>query len=302
MTSTDPVRVLERRSTPGLLGIRFWDVGAGVAVRNHALTVSARSREGARVDAIVNRSGVWFFPALPGVNPAVVASRFEAGVLPATLARPYRVSVGEPLSAPHSFQPADFEVEAPIDGGLYDWPYGGTEAGSGSPPPAGYVPLFSQAGRSTPSGRLVVRAELWDTRGRPAAFALLEVTAEGGSGPETFLGLADERGAVVVFLPVPFVAPGSPRVAAALRTWAVGLRVSYAPSLTLDRSPPEALALPSLDRILAQRSAAPATAFAARQPELPLTTATLHASEPLILRTAGLPPDAASRLLVEPSL
>jgi hypothetical protein len=300
VTTSYPARILERRSYPGLLGIRFWDVGAGAQVRDHELEVRARSPEGKVVDAKVNRSGVWFYPDLPGVSSALVDELFGQGSPPSSLGRRFRVSVAEPILRRRTFQPIEFDVDAPVDGGLYDWPFGGTETGAGSPPPSGYVPLFSLASRVTPTGRLVVRAELWDTRERPAAFALLEITCDGPSGQETFVGLADAKGAVAVFLPVPFVPLGAPKTPAALRTWMVGVRVSYAPSLTVDRSPPADAPL-TLDTILAQRGTAPARAFAARDPDRLLVSATLGLSESLALTTVGLPPEAAGRLLVEPS-
>jgi len=298
------IHVLERCTLPALLGLRFWDVGAGALVED-GLAVRVQNSLGTTVDATQNRSGVWHFPKLPGISAADVARVVAAGGSVAELARPFNVRVSDGASR---FQPVQFELMGPAVGGLFAWPYGGLQLDTGSPPgsaPAP-VPLFSSPGRVAPAARLTVRADLWDIeRDRPAAWALLEVSAPSASGVETFLGLANERGSVCVFLPMPFLPVDGSNVAIAARTWNVEVRVAYAPSLTLDAMTPSGVLVepPGLDAILAQRELEPASAFATRSPDALLSSAVLTSRQPLVLQTQPFAVESRlqSFLLVRPA-
>ncbi|HYQ02107.1 MAG TPA: hypothetical protein VER96_25710 [Polyangiaceae bacterium] len=302
-----PIRVLERQFLPGLLGLRFWDVAASAPVQD-GLLVQARSKSGMVVDAVQNRSGVWHFPMLPGVNSFDVGKAVLEGTPLAPLSRSLTVRVADTA---RRFQTVEFDAIAPIEGGLFDWPHGPVTSDDGSPLGSGPVPLFSRASRLAPPGHLSVRADLWDVEGdRAAAWALLEITVAGPWGPLRFLGLADERGSAVVFLPVPFVPVDGTHLPAAQRTWDVSARVAYAPAFTIDAGASSA-ELPPFEGIVAQHGAPDARIFLTRSPDTFLASATppgrwrepLSLLEPLILRTEPARVEARLRsfLLIQPA-
>jgi hypothetical protein len=306
LTTTETgVRVLDRPVWPGLFGVKFWDVAAGAAVQD-GLIVQARSRSGKVVDAVQNRCGVWHFPELPGINSVDVGRALAEGASLSASSRPVVVRV---VDAARRFQTTEFDAVVPIAGGLLDWPQGPCLAGEESPLGAGRVPLFSRTSRSAPPGHSSVRADLWDVDAdRAAAWALLEISVAGPSGPLRFLGLSDERGSAVTFLPAPFVPVDGVRMPAALRTWDVAVRIAYAPAFTTDLDPDASRGLPSLDAILAQYEAPDARVFTRRSPDVVLAAPggwpePLRAIEPLILRTepAGLEPRHRSFLLIQPA-
>jgi hypothetical protein len=265
------------------LGIRFRDsatervVTDGLVVR-HSFAQDTRSRT-----AVVNPSGVWVLSGLPGLHdletgldPAVQASGAEPGDavywgIVAGLTRSFAIDV---LDARGRFLPLRLDAQAPFRG-LFE-PTCGSPA---SPAGAGAdVPLFSTAARPAPPGFGMVRAQLLDVSGAPAAWAVLEVTPDGAPPA---LGMADERG--LVALPVPYPGPsatagspprGSTRPLSAER-WAVRVRCFY------DRScPPDGA--PDLCRALGQ---GPATLDLAPSP--PGAALELGYGRDLLLRTPG---------------
>jgi hypothetical protein len=295
--SIDNTHPVEHQAYPGTLGLRFWDVGAGAPVRD-GLSVSATAESGAVALAVANRSGVWQFPALPGVNTVDVLRALEAGESLASLQRSFVVNVEDRAGR---FHRTSFGVSAPVIGGLFEWSHGGIEP-EGSPPRPTAVPLFSTASRPAPPGLLTVRADLWDIdRSAPAAWGLLEIDAPGASGKERFIGLAGENGSVQVFLPVPFIPQDGSRIPASARTFGLDVRVSYAPSLAVSSaSGAAAPGIPSLTTVLSQRDVAAAEPLSRTYPDVVLAAATLRAVEPLLLATdpAGLEPRLTSRLLL----
>ena len=170
------------------------------------------------------------------------------------------------------------------------------------------VPLFSQPSREVPKTAAAVRAELWDAGGGPAAWALVEVSVDGGVPAR---GLADEEGRVAVFLPFPaplgFVDDPEASQSVPLsgpplldQQWPCTVRAFWAPP---PASPPQpsgldplrqlgALDVPDLCALFAQP--------AARLFPLPATPVAQIASSirfgrDLVLRTAG---DPRGRLLL----
>jgi hypothetical protein len=261
--------VLERTTRTALLGIRPWDGVTGRAVTD-GLTLT-ELRHG--VAATPNRSGVFAFHDLPGLR----ASSFGAGddafwASPPAQAE-LRLELADELGR---YLPFRFAAHAPARGLLAE------TCGPSSPPDADVpgVPLFSAPSRVVGGGLAGVYADLWDTvAGRPAAAAVLEVTAGPGT---TVRGIADEQGRVLVLLPYPEPPwqTGSPpptAVALSEQSWTLGLDVRYDPAAAPGPAP-------DLCAVLSQP---PATPLAALSPPVALTAATLTFGQPLTLRTPG---------------
>jgi hypothetical protein len=310
----DPVfRPLETLVHPGLLGLRFWDVAAGDFVRD-GLRVQTRDELDRPIEAILNRSGVWSFPRLPGIRAVDVARQLATAPESPPAGRPFVIEVLDTL---RRYLPVTFEVLAPVAGGLFDWLPGDFSAPPGSPPGVqpNPVPLFSSPARPAPPGRKVVYAGLREflppsppdrPAVDPAAWALLEIEVDGVDGPESHFGLADDHGHVAVFVPTPPVPADGSRIPLARRSWSVRPRAYYAPTITSSGSVPESdprrASPPRLDAILAQRSAGPAPLFSSILPLSNLTEEILHFAEALVLRTAdaGLLPEERSFLFTQP--
>jgi hypothetical protein len=261
--------VLERITRTALLGVRPWDGATGRAVTD-GLTLT-ELHHGVR--AVPNRGGVFAFHDLPGLR----ASSFGAGddafwASPPAHAQ-LTLELADELGRYLSFR---FAAEAPARGLFVE------TCGPSSPPELDVpgVPLFSAPSRIVPGGLAGVRADLWDTvADRPAAFAVLEVTAVPGP---TVRGVADADGRVLVLLPYPEPPwqTGSPpptAVPLSEQTWTLDLAARYAPASSLE-------APPDMCDVLGQP---PATLLASLSPPVALTTATLTFGQPLALRTPG---------------
>jgi hypothetical protein len=241
-------RVLENRRFVTPLGIRFWDPALDVAV-DDGLTVVAfpdGSREQSRT-AFRTPGGVYAFRNLPGLhdyeNPTDDTD--APGSLPNQ--RRFLIEVNDNEGR---FQPVCFFVDAPVRGIFPSQ----VVTSLGAAPPGFY--LFSASTRAATPVLGTVRAELRErldaTRDRAAAYALLEISAPGGS----YLGVADARGVVSVILPYPVftTAPGGPSslIPSSIgseQSWAISARVSYQPSAHF--VPPGA-SLPELRSVLSQ--------------------------------------------------
>ena len=148
------------------------------------------------------------------------------------------------------------------------------------------VPLFNLPSRTAPAGSAVVRASLVDAvTGRPAEFAVLEVSA---SGQLVGRGIADERGGAVVMFaypepePAPSWSPPAPPPRPrppADQQWTVSVSVRYRPPLQRYRLDPSQPALVDLCDVLEQRVATVATT----SPPLPFDESQLRYGEELIL-------------------
>ena len=262
------VTVLERLSLVAPLGVCFWDdvsksrVCDGLAVS--AYPAAQRER---RVAAVLNTTGVYAFPSIPGVRALEDA--------------PQQVVV-EVTDSLRRFIPFSFTATVPTRG-LYS-----PACGSPPGPLAPGVPLFSAPARSVPAAMAVVRAELWDPlAGAPAAWAVLEVRAD---GLPPVRGIADDRGRVAVILgypepPGPPISSPGPSTGPALtdQTWTVRVLASYAP-----HSP-----VPTLPDLCATLSQPAAVVWADAARTRTLTSATLSFGRELLIRSL----DASNRPL-----
>ncbi len=161
------------------------------------------------------------------------------------------------------------------------------------------LPLFSAPSRLLPAGVGVVRAELHEPDGTPAASAVLEVTPPGQA---PLRGMADDQGRVVVVVPYPppepeplaNASPLAPLAAGgkrAAQTWRLLVRAAYQP---LRPAP----TLPDIDVALAQP---PAILWADIARSAALTTLELQFGRGTLLAsvdTTGL--TRPSELLIQP--
>jgi hypothetical protein len=140
----------------------------------------------------------------------------------------------------------------------------------------------------------VLRAEIVDSvSGEPAAWALLEATAQ---GQPIAAGLADAGGRVMLPLryPKPVVSlgsPGSPSTPLTDQTWTVEFTVRY------ERRAP-APSVPDLAEVLTQPAA---TAWRDVARTTPLTQATLRFGRELVLASLADGGRASPNLLITPA-
>jgi len=240
------------------LGLRFRDAATGRVVGD-SLDVRHTPAGGERTrTASVSPSGVWALHSLPGLRELEAGAGDDAywAAVPA-LAREFEIAVDDRAGR---YLPLRLQAQAPFRG-LF-------EPTCGSPPSSPLsagddIPLFRAPWYQGPPGYGIVRAELREPSGAPAAWAVLEVRPHGAPAA---LGLADDRGQVAV--PVPYPGPsatagspprGSQRPLAAER-WALTVECRY------DRSCPPHLA-PDLCAALDQAFAA--LDLESATPELP---------------------------------
>jgi hypothetical protein len=274
--------IIERQTIFTPLGIRFWDPATDSQVA-HGLRVRAwpdGATEPVR-QAFRTASGIYAFQGLPGLRE-VEHSAHAGGSSSPPLVQRFVVAVEDEQGR---FLPVVMRVDAPFYG-IY--PTAVTASPPGEILPGFY--LFSAPWRSATT-LAVVRADLvHETTGEPAAHAVLELDVE-DSG--VWHGIADERGNVAVFLPIPpFQAtlsssPPGPQAPPHEQQWQVTARVLYEPARL---ETPAGAARPDLRTILTQTAGVVwASAGGASAAEL---SATLSFGQDLILRTAGLPDTA----------
>lgn len=266
---TAPVRARDVVTRTALLGVRFWDrVTQRLVTDGLSVTDETTGRA-----ALPGPSGVFALHDLPGLR-ASAAGAGDAAFWASPPARSLRtIAVADAMGR---FQPLRFDATVPVHGVL-----AGECPGLTSPldSPVAALPLFSAPARPLPGGAAVVRADLVDaTTGRPAAWAVLEVTPAGGA---TYRGVAGAGGSVVVVLPYPEpswhgTSPPAGSRALGEQAWPVTVDVRFTPGL--------AGAPPDLCDVLGQ---APATALAGDSPADPLLGAALGFGRELVLRTAG---------------
>jgi hypothetical protein len=231
-----------------------------------------------RVEAVLNRVGVYVFWNLPGLRA------FENGSGNADFWQnlpPQQPFVIEVEDTKQRFQPFTLLVNLPIRN-LFPWEC--VPEASPLASPVTLVPLYSSPNRSVPAGMAVIRAQLWDAEhNRPAAWAVLEARVTDGPGR---LGVADKQGRATVIFPYPepllldiFSPLGSPPGGSQRslfgQTWPVQLKAFYQPD---DPAP----SIPNLCQALAQM---PATLWRSLSPAMPLAEANLKFGQELILRS-----------------
>jgi len=216
---------LERLAIITPLGIRFWDAALDRPVEDGLLvTAWPPTKPGALTQASLTMSGVYAFHGLPGLRsfeyPAV-----DGPQLSPPSAQRFVVAVEDRLGR---FVPVVFQVDLPYLG-IFPTESGGSPGGR----PPGFF-LFASAGRPVTSGLAVVRAQLVDAAGLPAAHAVLEVDDSTG---QRWFGLADARGVVALLLPYPAFpfesdgsSPRSPSEAREPPHWGLTVRARYRPA------------------------------------------------------------------------
>jgi hypothetical protein len=276
------VTVLERDPHVTPLGVRFRDAVTGETVSDGLAVTHPATRPPGRARAVVTPSGVFAASGFPGLRAAELGAGDGAYWDDPPVAGRYELEVHDTSGRFHSFR---FEADLPARGFFELACVRAYSPRLGE----GAVPLFSTPARIVPAGLGVVRADLWDADAdAPAAWAVLEVTPEGGV---TSVGIADARGSVAVILPYPEptaleASPPGGRRSLAEQTWSLELRALYEPVAP-------APAVPDLCDVLGQ---AEATLVAADSPPAPLTHATLEFGRELVVRTTGRP-----ELLVVPA-
>lgn len=293
--------VIERltRTTP--LGLRFWDdvtgkvIGDGLVVTAYPPASPLR-----RIEARVNRSGVYVLSDLPGLREVEFGtgddefwSAFEQNSPPPATAR-FKIEV---VDSWRRFMPFLLTIDAPVKNIIASIP----DSPASSPPESAQgIPLYSAASRATPAAMAVLRAELreWKTdgnhQGEPARWAVVEARM---AGRLLSRGVADENGLVALIFPYPapvthplgsppaISPPGAEGPALRDQQWTIELSASF------DRIRPQAPfpgapALPDIADVLTQ---SPATLWVDSERQEALTETTLSFGRELVLRsTTGI--------------
>jgi hypothetical protein len=286
---------LETVKTFTPLGIRFWDLTQNLQI-NSGLIVNLQlaNANAPWVPAVLTQSGVYGFFGLPGLLAAEHPG--TAGYGPPRTFR-YVVMVQDTSGM---YLPAVL---------VYTLDQTGAVLVNGSPdttPGARVAYLFSSVSRPVPAGVGAVRADLVDqATGEPAAWAVVRVQIQGQT--ETWTGIADDAGRVLILVPYPVMQvlqlgspPGTGQGSIASQSWPVTITVQYSPSLLT--YPAASLGAqwpwtdtPSLSDILGKQQAGliwsdPATAVAQ-------LTANLNFGQDLVLGTASGSPLATGSTL-----
>jgi len=290
------VTVLDTVTRVALFGVRFWDVAAQKPAEP-GLTVTAFPDAFPDLSsyAIVNRSGVYSFPHLPGLGGAEFGFGDAAFWTAHPPSIPFTVDV---VDGQNRYLPFRFSTLFPVNGlfGLLSSPL--TTALT---PDATWLPVFSSPARDVPGPAAMIRAQLRDDtvlsplpgppKPVPAAWAL--VTAQ-FAGTQPVTGLADQRG--VISLAAPYPEPTNTPLNSPLssplgvggakladQTWPVTISIFYTPGNSGDD-------VPDLPTLLQQRAA---TAWSDSNHSAPATGFTVQFGNDLVLRsldsTSGRP-------------
>jgi len=221
-----PGTPLESTRIVTLLGIRFWDLTLNLPIAE-GLSVNLRQGNTAEpiLGARLTSAGVYAFFGLPGLRAAEYPA--SSGTGPAQTFT-YVVTVHDQLGR---YLPAVLvytldQTGAVLIGGVPD-----------STPGPRIAYLFSAPTRIPPPGMAAVSAFLIDQDANaPAAWALVNVQV--GSDPETWTGIADDSGTVMVLVPYPAAQsfllgspPGTGQANIDSETWPLTAEVQYSPGL-----------------------------------------------------------------------
>lgn len=239
------VVVLEELTLTAPFGVRFWDVSSDTPAGGDLLVMAhPNSFPELLTTATESPSGVYSFSGLPGLRRAENGAGDDAFWSANPPVCPYTITVRDPQER---YLPYSFSTLLPHRGlfGLWSSPLF-----SAVTPDSTWLPLFSAPSRplSGPTG--MVHAQLQDTSGGFAAWAIVTVQAP---GLPLRTGLTDERGRVAISQPYP--EPTGSGLASPLSTpkisdqsWAVEVAVYYTAGKV--EHP-----LPDLDQILHQNQA-----------------------------------------------
>jgi hypothetical protein len=287
------------------LGIRFWDQTTDQPVTD-GLAVAAQlpNTDYRPTPAFRSASGVYAFQGLPCLHD--VEYPLPGATPSASPPKTYSfvITVSDTL---RRFLPALFVVDLPLS---YLGVFLSNQIAS---PPGGVARayLFSAPTRSAVTGISVIRADLWDREAnRPAAYAAVEAGIVG----QTWHGIADDRGRVLIQFPSPLMTrlstgspPGSGQGPTIGMTWPIQVSVRYQP--TLLRYPLAATrgvvfpwaTTPSLKSILEEQQPALVWQHEAGPPAADWTGDLVYGEE-LILRTATGSPSINSSVLLVSSI
>jgi hypothetical protein len=177
------------------LGIRFRDIALGEPI-THGLVVFVQPRESdsGPIRLSSNPSGVFGFHDMPGLRDLEYPAEVEPAAGSPPTALPFVVMVADPLGR---FLPAVFGIEIPA---LVTSP----PLSDLDPDPAPMLDafLFTAPTRPVTAGLAAIRADLFDRDAdTPAAHARVRVTL----GDRLRIGVADERGRLLVLVPWPLL-------------------------------------------------------------------------------------------------
>lgn len=294
--------VVGRFSRTAPLGLRFWDdvtgrvIGDGLAVTAYPPNSPLR-----RIEASVNRSGVYVLSGLPGLSKVEFGNGNDAFWSAPPARATFKIEV---VDTWRRFLPFLLTFELPIQHIVTSADAAGVSPPASSPG----ISLFSTASRSVPASMAVLRAELreWKTggdhEGEPARWAVVEARM---AGRLIARGVADEKGSVALLFayPAPVTHPlGSPPAISppgaegpALRDqqWPIELWASFD---RLNPSPPfpGAPALPELTDVLAQ---SPATLWADTERHDVLTETVLSFGREAVVRSFDQAANKATSIL-----
>lgn len=248
---------------PAQFGVRLLDPATGRAVSD-ALQVRLwpLGRPERVVAAIVNHAGVFVAHPLP------TPKRPEPD--------PPTRWVVEAIDTQGRFLPMRFTAVLPSDE-LHDVALLSPPFDSDLPP--GGVALFSAPTRSLPPGLAALSADVRDSAGKPAAWAIAEallIGRNGDLGPTLGWGMADKHGSLFV----PIQPPRLRSAAGPDQPWTVRLMVRYA--APADGRAPD---IPVWDEALRQPDVMP---LGTRSPVEPLDDLSVQAGQTLVARTAGM--------------
>jgi len=295
-TAYGPGTPLEVSQTFTPLGIRFWDLTQNLPIDDGlAVSLRLRNSNAPALPAVLTGSGVYAFFGLPGLYAAEHPG--PAGYGPPRTFR-YIVTVQD-LSGRYLPAVLGYTLDqtgAVIVNGLPD-----------TTPGPRIAHLFSSVSRPVPAGVGAIRAYLMDRdANQPAAWAVIRVQITGQT--ETWTGIADEAGRLLVLVPYPVMQvlqlgspPGTGQASITTQSWPVTVVAQYSPdALTFPAADfPDVqwpwTDTPSLREILGKQQ----TAAIWMDPATPVAelSANLNFGADLVLNTAsGSPPSPGSTL------
>jgi hypothetical protein len=281
------------RTDPGLeifshvapLGLRFHDVANGEPVFDRLKVVANSVDSGEphlKSTAVPNRSGIFVLLNVRGLEKFKQTEINDEFWQKNPPQKTYQIEVTD---SDFRFQPIQFRLKLPVKG-IYQW-----ETSPSSPPNKNSIsiPLYSSPTRKAASGMSVIRAEMHNPNGKPAAWAVLEARL---AGKLIARGFADEKGKIALIFPTPaplnnsLASPPEPagKIPLAKQKWDLALTVKYSPAtlLTLPIQSKDS-ELPDLRLLLAQSSG---KLWADESQTNELKTATLNFNKELILRSS----------------
>ena len=273
--------VFEHLTRVAPLGLRFWDAATGLFI-SEGLSVQAVPKlssgvyTGTPVQAFPNRSGIFVFNHLPGLQDSEFGAGDQAYWQSPPPKKNFIITVSDPLLR---FLAFSFFVQAPTQKILVFACANGKPSPLPDKQPAGSIPLYSAAGRPVPGGCAVIRAQLArnPSKPQPVIWAVVEAYVK-----NTFIarGLSDSKGQVALYFPYPkFVLPNpmSNRPPLTLTTWPMDIKIFS------NLSPPGGEPADICD-VYAQTAATPLRQVS---PNKPLQTQNLLFGQELVIQTTS---------------